>query len=82
MNEVEVFDFLKKTLMEFFEIPEEKIQMHSKLFDDLEIDSIDAIDLIDHIKKQMGYQLVPNDFKEARTIEDIIKIVMAKQQEL
>lgn len=80
MSEEEIFDFIKKALVEFFEIDEAKITMDSNLYNDLEIDSIDAIDLMDYIKKQTGYRLDPADFKEVRTLGDIIKVVHNKME--
>ena len=41
----EIFDKLKSILVEDFEIEEEKIQAETNLFEDLELDSIDAVDL-------------------------------------
>lgn len=82
MNEQEIFDFIKQALVDFFEIDPSKITMQSNLYEDLEIDSIDAIDLMDHIKKKTGYRLEPSDFKEVRTLGDIVKIVHSKMEEM
>ena len=76
MNEKEVFEFLKKSLVEYFEIEPDKITEHALLYEDLDIDSIDAIDLMAHIKKEIGKSVEPSDFKDARTIQDIIETVM------
>ena len=81
MSEQEIFDFLKEALVDFFEIDASKITMESHLYEDLEIDSIDAIDLMDHIKKKMGYRLEPADFKEVRTLGDIVRIVHGKMEQ-
>lgn len=82
MNEQEIFEFIKGTLVDFFEIDESLITMEANLYQDLEIDSIDAIDLIDHIKKKVGYRLEPSDFMEVRTLGDIVKIVYSKMGEI
>lgn len=82
MNEEEIFDFIKKALIEFFEIDESKITMQSNLYEDLEIDSIDAIDLMDQIKKKTGHRLDPSDFKEVKTLGDIVRIVSLKMHNL
>ncbi|RDU73636.1 acyl carrier protein [Helicobacter aurati] len=78
MDKNEIFAILQKALIELFEVDESKITLHAKIYDDLEIDSIDAIDLMDYIKKQTGYTMQASDFKEVRTLEDIVNIV-AKQ---
>lgn len=79
-KEQEIYDYLKKFLIELFEIPAEKIKPEANLYEDLEIDSIDAIDMIDALKEYSGHRMSPNDFKEVRNIEDIVHVV-AKQLE-
>ena len=46
------------------------------LYEDLEIDSIDAIDLIDHIKRETGRKLKAEDFRNVRTVEDVVQAVL------
>ena len=75
MSKDEIFEILKGALMELFEIDEGKIARESKIYEDLEIDSIDAIDLVDFIKKKTGYRMEATDFKEVRTLNDIIEVV-------
>lgn len=78
MNKDEIFEILKKNLIELFEIDEKLITLDTKIYEDLDIDSIDAIDLIDSIKKKTGYRLEPNDFKNVRTLGDIVEAVANK----
>ena len=75
MNKDEIFEILKGALVELFEIDEGKIELQSKIYDDLDIDSIDAIDLVDFIKKKTGHRMEAADFVEVRTIEDIVEVV-------
>lgn len=81
MQKNEIFEIIKTALVELFEIEENKITMESKIYEDLDIDSIDAIDLVDYIKKQTGYRMEANNFKEVRTIGDIVEVVTQKLQE-
>lgn len=76
MTEQEVFEFIKNVLVEYFEIDADKITMEAKLVDDLDIDSIDAIDMMSYIKKETGREVEPSQFKEVKTIGDIINIIM------
>lgn len=78
MTQNEIFEILKNALITLFEIDEAKITPQSLIYEDLGIDSIDAVDLIDHVKKQTGYRLVPEDFKNVKTLEDIAKAVAKK----
>lgn len=77
----EIYDLLRKALVELFEIPEAEIHPDADLYDDLEIDSIDAIDLIDFIYKQTGYKLQAEDFRHVRRIQDVVEAVFLKQQD-
>ena len=52
LNREQVQEILSKALVELFEIDPSKITLTANLYEDLEIDSIDAIDLIDHIKRK------------------------------
>ncbi|CAD7286184.1 acyl carrier protein [Campylobacter suis] len=78
MSEKEIYEILKNVLITLFEIDETKISPESLIYEELEIDSIDAVDLVDHIKKKTGYRLEPEDFKAVKTIDDIVKAVAKK----
>jgi len=82
MSKEEIFAILKKALIELFEIAESKITLGARIYEDLEIDSIDAIDLVDYIKKQTGYKMQASDFKEVRILGDIVDIVFSQLQQL
>ena len=67
MTEQEVRTLLTDALVNLFEIEPERIKPETNLYEDLEIDSIDAIDLIDHIKRETGRKLQAEDFRNVRT---------------
>ena len=76
MTENEIFEFLKNVLTVYFEIDANKITMDARLNEDLDVDSIDAIDMMSYIKKETGREIEPAQFKEVKTIRDIIDIIM------
>ncbi|MDU8924498.1 acyl carrier protein [Pasteurellaceae bacterium LIM206] len=78
MTEQEIYVILRDALENLFEIEPERIKPEANLYTDLELDSIDAIDLIDYIKKQTGYKLMAEDFRSARTIQDVVNAVVTK----
>ena len=49
--------------------------LEANLYQDLEIDSIDAVDLIDHIKRQTGKKIAAEEFKAVRTVGDVVEAV-------
>ncbi|ARP87058.1 acyl carrier protein [Bordetella genomosp. 9] len=78
----DIFGALREALVELFEIPQERVVPSAHLYTDLEIDSIDAIDLLDHIKRQTGYKLAAENFRTVRTVQDVVDAVWAQQQAL
>ena len=76
MTEQEFRQILTDALVNLFEIEPERITPETNLYQDLEIDSIDAIDLIDHIKRETGRKLKADDFRNVRTVEDVVQAVL------
>jgi len=75
----EIFETLRDALVELFELEPERITPEANLYQDLEIDSIDAVDLIDHIKRQTGRRIAVEDFKSVRTVADVVAAVQRMQ---
>lgn len=71
----EIFNELQSTLVELFELPEDKVTLEANLYQDLEIDSIDAIDLIDHLNRKVGKKIKPEEFKAVRTVQDVVEAI-------
>jgi acyl carrier protein len=75
MTKQEIFNELKRVLVESFLIDEASITMEADLFSDLNFDSIDAIDLAAKIHAVTGRQLQPEQFRNVRTIGDAVNAV-------
>lgn len=71
----EVFTLLRDALVELFELEAEQVTLEANLYEDLEIDSIDAIDLIDHLKQQTGKKIAAEEFKAVRTVGDVVDAI-------
>ena len=71
----DIFNILRDALVELFELEPERVTLDANLYQDLEIDSIDAIDLIDHIKRQTGKKIAAEEFKAVRTVNDVVEAV-------
>ena len=72
MTDQDIFDRLRSILVETFDIEPERIRPEARLYDDLDIDSIDAVDLIVKLKPLVGKRLQPEAFKAVRTVQDVI----------
>ena len=71
----EVFATLKQLMTEMFELAPEDIVLSANLSQDLDIDSIDAVDLMVRLRDITGKRINPEDFKNARTIQDVVDTV-------
>ncbi len=66
---------LTKILTEDFEIDAKKITPQASLFEDLELDSIDAVDLAVRVQQFTHKKISPENFKQIRTIEDVVNAI-------
>ena len=71
----DIFNTLRDALVELFELDPARVSMDANLYQDLEIDSIDAVDLIDHIKRHTGKKIAAEEFKSVRTVGDVVEAV-------
>jgi len=66
---------LRRILAESFEVDPDAVQPDANLYEDLDLDSIDAIDLIVSVQDLIGRKVQPENFKAARTVNDVVDIV-------
>ena len=71
----EVLERIKKTLSGEFECPPEKITEEARFYEDLDLDSIDAVDLIVRLRDEVDFDLKSEDFKTIRTIGDLLNVL-------
>ena len=71
----DIFDTLRSSMVELFELEPERVTLEANLYQDLEIDSIDAVDRIDHIKRKTGKKIAAEEFKSVRTVGDVVDAV-------
>lgn len=75
MQPQDVFQTLRDTLVEQFELDPAKIIRTARLQEDLDLDSIDAVDLIIKLQELTGRKVSPEDFKEVRTVGDVQRVI-------
>ena len=68
MSKDEIFGKLKDILVNEFEIDEGSITPEATLFDDLELDSIDSVDMIVKVKPLLNAAIPPDAFKSVKTV--------------
>lgn len=75
----EVFVELREILVELFELEEASVTLEATLYDELDIDSIDAVDLVVKLKEVTGKKIQPEEFKTVRTVSDVVNAVHSLQ---
>ena len=75
MTKPELFEKLRAILVETFDTDPAKIVPEARLFEDMDIDSIDAVDLIVKLRPLLGKRMQPDAFKSVRTLSDVVEAV-------
>jgi len=71
----EILEQIKASLAELFELDPAQITLAARFNEDLEIDSIDAVDLLDALRRQTGRKISAEDFRSVRTVGDLVEAV-------
>ena len=71
----EIFNTIKDILVKDFCCEESKVKIESNLVEDLDLDSIDAVDLIVKLQSKINQKVDPEDFKQIRTLQDVVDAV-------
>jgi acyl carrier protein len=71
----QVFDEIRRELGALFELEPERIVPSARLYEDLDLDSIDAVDLVVRLQDLTKKRLRPEQFKAVRTVQDVVDAV-------
>lgn len=71
----EILEQIKASLTELFELDPAQVTLAARLNEDLEIDSIDAVDLLDGLRRQTGKKISAEDFRSVRTVGDLVEAI-------
>lgn len=72
MDKNAIFEKIKAALIEDFDLEESRIVLDARLYEDLELDSIDAVDLIVKLKSFLPRNIDPESFKKMRTLQNVV----------
>ncbi|MDY6284415.1 MAG: acyl carrier protein [Hallerella sp.] len=72
MDKQQIYDKIHDALIEDFELKPEKVVPEARLYEDLNLDSIDAVDLIVKLKSFIPRNIDPDVFKNMRTLQDVV----------
>lgn len=74
-NRDDILQLIREIMQEMFEIDADEVTLEARLYEDLDFDSIDAVDMIVKLKEMTGKAVKPEDFKSARTVNDVVEAV-------
>ena len=75
MTEDEIQKQVVDILVTDFECDREKLTHEVNLFTDLDLDSIDAIDLVARLQQVTKKKVNPEEFRQIRTLRDVVQAV-------
>ncbi|MBO1501535.1 Acyl carrier protein 2 [Serratia proteamaculans] len=75
MDKQEIYLQIQALLVKLFELDADDIKPESRLYEELELDSIDAVDLVVHLQKTTGKKIKPEMFKSVRTVQDVVDAI-------
>lgn len=71
----DIFNRLCEILEEEFEIDKSLLNKDANLFTDLDLDSIDAVDLAVRLQQFTDKRITPEEFKQIRTLNDVVEAI-------
>jgi len=82
MTEQEIINITNKVFEESFEIEKEKLQPQAHIFNDLGLDSLDAVDLVVALEKSFGVKIRNDDkVRDIRTVQDVYQFIFAIKEQ-
>jgi acyl carrier protein len=75
MTRDEILTHVRTVLSELFEIDPSRVTPGANLYSDLEVDSIDAVDLLDRVRRLTGKKVSGEDFRAVRTVGDLVDVI-------
>lgn len=74
----QIFSKLQEIIKELFGFEPEQVTLESKLYDDLDLDSIDAVDLVVNLKSITDKRFTPEEFNSVKTVGDVVDVIYLK----
>jgi len=74
----QIFEQLSQIMVESFELDPQQIVPSANLIEDLDLDSIDAIDLAVGLEEKTGLNLSDDELKSLRLVQDVVELIYTK----
>lgn len=79
-NRDEISQSVREILADMLGLDPDEIGASDHLADDLDLDSMDAVDMVVDLKLRTGVKLVESDIKSVETIQDVVDVTCSKIQ--
>jgi acyl carrier protein len=82
MTEQEIIAMTNQVFEEYFEIEREKLLPEMNLFEDLELDSLDIVDLVVAMQKKFDVRIRDDErIRNIRTLGEVYQFILALRDE-
>jgi acyl carrier protein len=71
----EILRWVVETLTSEFQLRAEDLHPGAHLVDDLDLDSIDAVDLAVNVERELGLSLSEGELKSLHTVQDVVDLL-------
>lgn len=75
MDKQQIYEEVSELLVSLFELSPDQIYPEASLYEDLDLDSIDAVDMVVHLQKKTGKKFSPKEFETVRTVQDVVNAI-------
>ena len=75
MTKEAIYQKVAQILTETFELSPQQITPDAQLVQDLDLDSIDAVDLVVKLQQYTDRKIEPQTFKQVRTVDDVVEAI-------
>lgn len=83
MNDQEIINIINTSLSDEFELNPDRMTPEASLFEDLELDSLDVVDLVIVLEQAFNFKIREEEtIRTIRTLGDIHRFVIQKKEEI
>jgi acyl carrier protein len=80
LSEAVTLEQLQKFLLVHFDLRPEQVTTSARLVEDLELDSLDAVDLVVRLEQETGVEILEDELKRMETVQDVLRVLQQKLQ--
>lgn len=75
MKREEILDVVRETFERLYELSKDEVNPESRLFDELNLDSLDAADMRGQLQQLTGLMVPQQRILKLRTVDDVISLI-------